>query len=172
MSHHCCRVGHLVVISATSSCVSLASLACHSVLLCLSSSSLPLPHVLHRLTSCPLSLSPCTLHRHCHTPLITIALLPHRSHPGPLVTVALVPSSQSPCSPRYQRPAPLAPLPHVTFGLCASLATFMPVLAVFWTWWSLRAQYIMEISVCPPIQIYYPCSPLLIAILTVSQPGT
>jgi len=53
MSHRCCHVGHFIIISATSSCVSLASLACRSVLLCLSSSSPPSPHALHCLTSCP-----------------------------------------------------------------------------------------------------------------------
>jgi len=105
---------------------------------------------------------------HC----VAVAMRPSSPSPCSLVAVALVPSSQLPWSPRHRHPGPLAPSPHVAFGPCASLATLMPVLAVFWTRWSLRAQYIMEISVCPPIQIYYPCSPLLIAILTASQPGT
>jgi hypothetical protein len=164
MSHRRRRVGHFVVIGATSSCVSLASLACRSVLLCLSSSSPPSPHALHRLTLCPSSPSPA---RH-----VAIAMCPSSPSPCSLVAVALVPSSQSPWSPRHRRPGPLAPSPRVAFGPCASLATLVPVLAVFWTQWSLRVQYIMEISVRPPIQIYYPCSPLLIAILTASQPGT
>jgi hypothetical protein len=142
MSHRRRRVGHFVVIGATSSCVSLASLACRSVLLCLSSSSPPSPHALHRLTSCPSSPSPA--HR------VAVAMRPSSLSPCSLVAVALVPSSQSPWSPRHRRPGPLAPSPRVAFGPCASLATLVPVLAVFWTRWSLRAQYIMEISVRPP----------------------
>ena len=110
MSHRCRRVGHFVIIGATSSCVSLASLACRSVLLCLSSSSPPSPHALHRLTSCPSSPSPCTLRRRCHAPLIAVALLPRRSCPSPLVAVALVPSSLAPWSPRPIAPRRLWPV--------------------------------------------------------------
>ncbi len=109
-------------------------LACHSVLLCLSSSLPPSPHTLHRhrpvhlvpITLCPSSLSPCA---------------PRHRRPAPLVAVTLRPSSPSPCSPHCHRPAPLAPSPSIAFGPCASLATLVPVLAVFWTQWSLRAYH-------------------------------
>jgi hypothetical protein len=123
MSHRCRRVGHFVIIGATSSCVSLASLACRSVLLCLSSSSPPSPHALHRLTSCPSSPSPCTLRRRCHAPLIAFALLPRRSRPSPLVAVALVPSSPAPWSPRPIAPRRLWPvrLPSNTHASTCSI---------------------------------------------------
>ena len=110
MSHCCRHVGHFVIIGATSSCVSLASLACRSVLLCLSLSSPPSPHALHRLTSCPSSPSPCVPRRRCHAPLIAVALLPRRSRPSPLVAVALVPSSPAPWSPRPIAPRRLWPV--------------------------------------------------------------
>jgi len=65
---------------------------------------------------------------------VAVAMRPSSPSPCSLVAVALLPSSPVPCSPR-----PIAPSPRVAFGPCASLATLVPVLAVFWTRWSLRA---------------------------------
>ncbi len=108
---------------------------CHCPVHCIAITLHPLlplpctPHHYHpmchiAIALCPLSLLPCT--PCCHCPMLLIA-------------IALCPLLPLPCTSRHHHPAPLILLPYITFGSCASLATLMPVLVVFWTKWSLRA---------------------------------